>query len=182
VARSAFAEAVANFEAALAQTSRISPEDERSRRELELLLKLGPPVSVFRGAQSPDLEKIYQRAYDVAKATDGGRGLFKSVWGLWFSANLSGRTALARDRAEELLALGRQSGEGELILEAFHCRWSTALFRGDILGALADGREGLKHYDHERHGGLADEFGGHNPGACVGVGRDSGSAGSEANA
>jgi predicted ATPase len=36
-----------------------------------------------------------------------------------------------------------------------------------MLGALADGREGVKYYDHERHGRLADEFGGHNPGACA---------------
>ena len=32
----------------------------------------------------------------------------------------------------------------------------TAFFRGDVLGALADGREGVKHYDHERHGRLGD--------------------------
>ena len=131
------------------------------------MLKLGPAVSVVRGVQSPDLEKIYRRAYDIAKAMDGGRGLFKSVWGLWHSANTSGRTALARDRAEELLALGKRSGEQDLILEAFHCRWSTTFFRGDVLGALAHGREGIKHYDHERHGRLGYEFGGHNPGACA---------------
>jgi len=167
VARSASAEAVAHFEAALAQISRTSPGEERNRGELELLLKLGPAVSVVRGVQSPDLEKIYRRAYDIAKAMDGGRGLFKSVWGLWHSANTSGRTALARDRAEELLALGKRSGEQDLILEAFHCRWSTTFFRGDVLGALAHGREGIKHYDHERHGRLGYEFGGHNPGACA---------------
>ena len=167
VARSASAEAVAHFEAALAQISRISPGEERNRGELQVLLKLGPAVCVFRGVQSPDLEKIYQRAYDIAKATDGGRALFKSVWGLWYSATVSGRTALARDRAEELVALGKRSGEEDLILEAFHCRWSTAFLRGDVLGALAHGREGVKHYDHERHGRLGDEFGGHNPGACA---------------
>jgi tetratricopeptide (TPR) repeat protein len=167
VARSANAEAVAHFESALAQTSRISPEEERNQGELAVLLKLGPAVAVFRGLQSPDLEKIYQRAYDIAKAMDSGRGLFKSVWGLWLSANLTGRTVLARDRAEELLALAKQSGEEDLILEAFHCRWATALFRGDLLGAFAAGCEGLKHYDHERHGRHGDEFGGHNPGACA---------------
>ena len=57
MARSASAEAVAHFEAALAQISRISPGEERNRGELELLLKVGPAVAVFRGVQSPTSRK-----------------------------------------------------------------------------------------------------------------------------
>jgi predicted ATPase len=77
------------------------------------------------------------------------------------------RTAVARDRAEQLVALGQRSGDEALLLEAIHCRWSTAFFCGDIKRALADGREGVKHYDAERHGRLGAEFGGHDPGVCA---------------
>ena len=54
-----------------------------------------------------------------------------------------------------------------MFLEAIHCRWSTAFFRGDVARALADGREGIRHYDLERHSRLGAEYGGHDPGVCA---------------
>ena len=77
------------------------------------------------------------------------------------------RTGDARDRAEQLVVLGRRSGDEALFLEAIHCRWSSAFFRGDIARLLADSREGIKHYDRERHSRLGAEFGGHDPGVCA---------------
>lgn len=110
---------------------------------------------------------MYQRAYEIAEASDDRYGLFKALWGLWFYANINRKTALARDRAEQLVALGQRSGDEALFFEAMHCRWSTAFFRGDIARLLADGREGIKHYDRERHSRLGAEFGGHDPGVCA---------------
>ena len=167
VARSAYAEAVAHFGAALAQLDRLAASTERSRRELAVLLKQGPAVLILRGLRSDDVEQIYRRAYDIAKSSGNEPGLFKALWGLWFCANLSRRTDIARDRAEELVALGQRSGDESLFLEAIHCRWSTAFFRGDVAGTLAGAREGLKLYDPARHGPLGAEFGGHDPGVCA---------------
>jgi len=169
VARFAYAEAVAHFDAALKEARQLPPGEDRNRRELALLLKYGPAILIFRGVQGPEVEPIYQRAYDIAEASDDGHGLFKALWGLWFCANLSRRTATARDRAEQLVALGRKSGDEALFLEAIHCRWSTAFFRGDIARLMADGREGIKHYDIGRHSRLGAEFGGHDPGVCAHV-------------
>jgi class 3 adenylate cyclase/tetratricopeptide (TPR) repeat protein len=167
VARFAYAEAVAHFDAALKEVRQLQPGEDRNRRELALLLKYGPAILIFRGVQGPEVEPVYQRAYDIAEASDDGHGLFKSLWGLWFCANMSRRTGAARDRAEQLVALGRRSQNEALFLEAIHCRWSTAFFRGDIARLLADGREGIKHYDIERHSRLGAEFGGHDPGVCA---------------
>ena len=167
VARSAYAEAVAQFDAARTEASRLPVGDERNRRELAVLLKCGPAIMVLKGVQSPEVEPIYQRAYDIAKALHDAHGLFKALWGLWFCANLSRRTAIARDRADELVALGQRSGDEALFLEAIHCRWSTAFFRGDVSQALEDAGEGLEHYVPERHSRLGAEFGGHDPGVCA---------------
>ncbi len=167
VARFAYAEAVAHFDAALKEVRQLPPGEDRNRRELALLLKYGPAILIFRGVQGPEVEPVYQRAHDIAEASDDGHGLFKSIWGLWFCANMSRRTGAARDRAEQLVALGRRSRDEALFLEAIHCRWSTAFFRGDIATLLADGREGIKHYDIERHSRLGAEFGGHDPGVCA---------------
>jgi tetratricopeptide (TPR) repeat protein len=166
-ARSAYAEAVAHSSAALAQLERLPPSTERSRSELALLLKRGPAVLILRGLRSTDVEQVYQRAYEIAQALDDPPGLFKALWGLWFSANLGGRTDVARDRVDELVRLGQQSGDEALLLEALHCRWSTAFFRGDLQGVLTSVDEGLKLYDSARHSRLGAEFGGHDPGVCA---------------
>ena len=167
VTRWAYAEAVAHFDAALKEACQLPPGDNRSRHELAVLLKQGPAILIFKGLQSPEIEEVYQRAYDIAEASDDKYGLFKAIWGLWFSASMRRRTGDARDRAEQLVVLGRRSGDEALFLEAIHCRWSAAFFRGDIPRLLADSREGIKHYDRERHSRLGAEFGGHDPGVCA---------------
>jgi class 3 adenylate cyclase/tetratricopeptide (TPR) repeat protein len=167
VARSAYAEAVADFDAALKQAQKLPPAENRDRRELAVLLKLGPAILIFRGVQSPEVEQVYQRAYDIAEKSDDEHVQFKALWGLWFCANMSRRTAISRERAEQLVAIARRSQNEALLLEAIHCRWSTAFFRGDIARLLADGREGIQHYDMERHSRLGAEFGGHDPGVCA---------------
>ena len=169
VARSAFAEAIAHFNAALAQASSLPPGAERGRCEIAILLKLGPAVMVVRGQRVPEIEQIYRRATDIAVTLDDEQPLFKALWGLWLNANLNGRTDVARDRAEELVALGKQSGREDLVLEAIHCRWSTANFRGDVSETLAGARDGLRLYDPARHNRLGAEFGAHDPGVCAHV-------------
>jgi predicted ATPase len=54
-----------------------------------------------------------------------------------------------------------------LLLEAFHCRWSTAFFRGDVETALNDSGEGVARYDRAQHSWMGSVFGGHDPGVCA---------------
>ena len=167
VARSAYAEAVAHFDAALAEASRMPAGRERDERELSVLLKRASAVFIYKGLQRLELKQDYERALDLAKSLGDDHAVFKAVWGLWLCANLGRQTATARDRAEELVALARRSADEALFLEAIHCRWATAFFRGDVARSLADAREGIEHYDPERHSRLAAEFGGHDPGVCA---------------
>jgi len=55
------------------------------------------------------------------------------------------------------------------MLEAHHCRWSTAFFRGDVAATLEDCRIGRATYDIARHRHLGHAFGGHDPGVCAEV-------------
>jgi tetratricopeptide (TPR) repeat protein len=97
---------------------------------------------------------------------DGTRS-FQAKWGLWINANLRRKTALARDRASELVTLAQRSGDEEQLLEAYHCQWSTAFFRGDVSDALESCRSGFALYDMDRHRHLGHQFGGHDPGVCA---------------
>jgi hypothetical protein len=166
--RHAYKEAIAHFSAALASAEAL-PETERARRQIDLLLKLGPSLGVVCGMQSAEAADAYRRAADLAESQGDQTALYKAKWGLWLNANLGRKTALARERAGELVALAQRSGDEHLLLEAYHCRWSTAIFRGDVAAAIADGRLGIETYDISRHRHLGAAFGGHDPGVCAHV-------------
>jgi class 3 adenylate cyclase/predicted ATPase len=166
-ARFAFAEAVAHFGAARTEAGKLPDGADRIRRELSLLLKLGPALSLIKGIQSAEVAEAYQLAHDAGERSGDRVGLFKATWGLWYNAIPSRKLEIARDRAQELVALSEQVADPDLQLEAFHCRWSTAFFRGDLATALKDSREGIARYDPARHSWMGAEFGGHDPGICA---------------
>ena len=169
VARSAYQEAIAHYSAALKEAGTLAEESDRQRRQLAFLLKLGPAVTIVDGAQSAEVEATYRRAAAIGDALQDDSAAYKAKWGLWLNANLGRKTAAARDRANELVALAQRSGDGDLLLEAYHCRWSTAFFRGDIAATQAFGRVGIETYDAARHRHLGPAFGGHDPGVCAHV-------------
>jgi hypothetical protein len=167
--RSAYQEAVAHFSAGLKAAEALPASADRTRRQLDFLLKLGPALIVTRGMGSPEVEDAYRHAAEMGEATGDEPATFKAKWGLWLNANIRRKTALARDRADELLALAQRSGDGDLMLEAHHCRWSTAFFRGDVAATLSNCRIGSATYDIGRHRHLGHAFGGHDPGVCAEV-------------
>jgi predicted ATPase/class 3 adenylate cyclase len=168
VSRSAYPEATAHFSAGL-KLAQAVPSQEGMRRQLDFLLKLGSAAVVTSGLSSAEVEEAYTRADEIGERLGDEARLFQAKWGLWINANIKRRTALARDRASELVTLAQNSGNGELLLEAYHCRWSTAFFRGDVADALDDCRHGIELYDINRHRHLGHAFGGHDPGVCAHV-------------
>jgi class 3 adenylate cyclase/predicted ATPase len=166
-AHSSFAEAVAHFSTGLTQAGQLEESPDRSRRELALLLKLGPALAIMKGPQSTEVEEVYGRAQKIGTTLAEDAAVFKATWGLWFSANVGRKLEKARDRAQELVTLGQHSTNEDLMLEALHCRWSTAFFRGDVASTLKDTHEGIKRYDPARHSWMGPVFGGHDPGVCA---------------
>ena len=169
VSRSAYTEAIAHFSAGLKMADALPEGEERMRRQLDFLLKLGPALIVMRGMQSAEVEDAYRRAADIGAALRNEAGTFKAKWGLWMNATIRRKTALAHVRASELVALAQRSGDGDLLLEAYHCRWSTAFFRGDVVASLDNSRIGIEIYSIARQRHLAHTFGGHDPGVCAHV-------------
>ena len=167
VSRSAYKEAIAHFSAGLKAAEVLPEPQERMRRQLDFLLKLGPALGVVRGVGSVETEDAYRRAAEIGETLGDGTAVYKAKWGLWLNANYRRKTALARDRASELVTLAQRSGDTDLLLEAYHCRWSTAFFRGDVAATLEDSRIGVETYDMARHRHLGHAFGGHDPGVCA---------------
>ena len=76
-ARSGYIEATAHFRAAIEQADRLSQKDERARRALTLLLKLGPAIAVTIGQWKPEVEAVYRRAHELGREVDDGPQLFR---------------------------------------------------------------------------------------------------------
>jgi class 3 adenylate cyclase/tetratricopeptide (TPR) repeat protein len=167
VAQSSYAEAVANYEASVESARQLGIGDSRNRRLLALLLKLGPAINVAKGLGAPEFTSCYREAYALAEGVGDGPELFKAVWGLWLSEVVRQRFDSAGARADELIALSGRLNDEDLRLEAIHCRWSSALFRGEAKLCLALGIDGAAQYVAERHHKLTHEFGGHDLGVCA---------------
>jgi tetratricopeptide (TPR) repeat protein len=166
VSRSAYVEAIAHFTAGLALAGALPPQNAM-RRQLDFWLKLGSAAVVAHGLQSVEAETAYTRAAAIGEELGDGPASFQAKWGLWINANLRRKTALARDRANELVSLAQQSGDRELLLEAYHCQFSTAHFRGDVRSVLDGCQHAIALYDMKQHRHLAHAFGGHDPGVCA---------------
>lgn len=169
IGQSAYREALGHFSSGLKAAEALPDAADRMRRQLDFLLKLGPVLMPLRGMHSAEVEDTYRRAADIATALGDDAAAFKAKWGLWINANIGRKTAVARDRATELVALAQHSGDGDLLLEAYHCRWSTAFFRGDVADGLEASRIGVESYELSRHRHLGHAFGGHDPGVCAHV-------------
>jgi predicted ATPase len=122
---------------------------------------------LVRGPQSTEVEDAYRHASEIGEAITDATATYKAKWGLWYNANLRAKTALTRERAEELVALAERSGNDELLVEAYHCRFSTAFLGGNVPAMLDSGRIGTQTYDVTRHRHLGQMFGGHDPGVCA---------------
>jgi class 3 adenylate cyclase/tetratricopeptide (TPR) repeat protein len=164
--RSAYIEATAHFRAAIDEADRLPDKDERARRALTLLLKLGPATIIRAGEWHPEVEAVYRRAHDLGREVGDGPKLFRATWGLWLYANRT-RGRRARKWTEELISLAQRLGDESLLLEAQHCRWGDEFSAGNATLLLEASEEGIRRYDAKRHAHLANAFGGHDPGVCA---------------
>ena len=165
-ARSAYIEATAHFRAAIEEADRLPHKDERARRALTLLLKLGPAIAVTIGEWKPEVEAVYRRARDLGREVGDGPQLFRATWGLWLCTSRTG-DGQSRKWTEELTSLAQRLGDESLLLEAQHCRWGDEFFGGNVPQLLETTEEGIRRYDAKRHAQLADAFAGHDPGVCA---------------
>jgi len=130
-ARSAYIEATVHFRAAIEEADRLPQKDERARRVLTLLLKLGPAIGWMIGEWKPEVEAVYRRARDLGREVGNGPELFRATWGLWSYVSRTD-TKQSRKLTEELTTLARQLGDESLLLEAQHCRWGEEAIGGDV--------------------------------------------------
>ncbi len=164
--RSTNVEAITHFTRGLELVGRLSPGPEQMRRELRLLLALGPALQATRGFGVPEVERTYSRARDLCRQLGEPPELFQALWGLWLHTMGRGRFGEGRRVCGELLALAERLGDRALLLEAHHAMSPSTLWVGDPAGTRRHGEQGMALYDREQDRSLAFLYGGHDADVC----------------
>jgi predicted ATPase len=165
--RSVDAEAAADFEKGLSLINTVSPSPERALQELDLQLGLGVPLQAIKGVAAPEIGRVYSRARELAAEAGDGARSYAATWGLWKFERSVGALLQARDLARELLDLGEEQGDEDLVLQGHHSQWTTQLYLGDMVSALHHCDQAIALYRSDRHHRQTYLYGGHDPGVCA---------------
>jgi class 3 adenylate cyclase/predicted ATPase len=116
-ARSAMAEAAAQFQKGLDQLALLPETPERRRQELEFCSALGAVLLARSGYAAPETGQAYARARVVWSQLDFPSEYLQVPWGQWLHRVNRAELALALSFAQDLLNLSRQrKDDGGLVL------------------------------------------------------------------
>lgn len=164
--RSANAEAIRHFTAALELLKSLPESTERTQQELTSQLALGVPVIATKGYASAEGRTLYERARELCRALGEPLELFPVLWGLWISHSVRAEFLAAREIGDQLLYFAERVGDPDLRFQAHHALWNTLLFSGDVTLARDHIEQGMQLYDPQRHHAQTFRYAGHDPGVC----------------
>jgi predicted ATPase/class 3 adenylate cyclase len=167
VRRAANTEAVRHFHRALALLDAESDTPERATTELKILAQLGPAMMSAQGWTAPEVERVYDRALQLARAMDSSADLVAPLVGLWLFHNTRGEFGKARESIQELFRVAHTLNDPSLLLQAHHAAWPTPMFCGDFATAYKHVEQGLSLYDERQHRHHAFHYMGHDPAVCA---------------
>jgi predicted ATPase len=165
-ANSAHTDALAYFTQALELLGKLAPSVARDREELSLRLGLGPVLQTTRGYATPEVERNYARARQLADGVGAPVQQFQALWGIWLVASHRASAGTALELGRELLALAERLGDPALLLEGHHALWPVLVWLGRANAARRHLDQGMALYDRARHRSHAFVYGGHDPGVC----------------
>jgi hypothetical protein len=111
VARPAYKEAIAHFNAAIRLCQGIGDRRARQRRELQLQVQLGQALIAHLGYPASDTMTAFERVLELADDIGEPRLLMPSIYGLWASRYIANMPAAnLADRLADLTAAGTDMG------------------------------------------------------------------------
>jgi predicted ATPase len=160
-ARSAMAEAAAQFKKGLDQLALLPDDRECQRQELELRSALGTVLLALKGYAAPETGQAYARARVLWSQLDFPSEYLRVPWGQWAHDVNRGESALALCSAEDLLNLSRQrKDDGGLVLGHL-CLGISMLVGGRFLSARSHLEEEPAHYGPASYRSLVRDVGIH---------------------
>ncbi len=157
VARSAMAEAGAQFQKGLDQLALLSDDSARQRRELELRSSLGAVLITVKGFAAPETGQAYARARELWEQLGSPSELVHIPFGQSFHHVYRGELDLARSLAEDLLRLSRQRNDAAGLVLGYLASGRALMFAGRFAPSRSDLEEMLVLHDPTVHHSLVQD-------------------------
>jgi predicted ATPase/class 3 adenylate cyclase len=158
-ARSAMAEAAAQFQKGLGQVALMHDSPERRRRELELRTGLGAALMIVKGFAAPETGEVYSRARQLWEELGSPAEFLHVPRGQALYHNMRGEIDLAQRLDAGLLVLSRQRNDSAGLVLGHLCAGQTQMYAGNFAASRSHLEEVLALYDSNSHRSLVYQAG-----------------------
>ena len=159
VARSAMAEAAAQFQKALNQLRLLPDTPERQRRELELLSSLGAVMRAAKGQGAPETGKTYSRARELWDKIGSPSEFLKIPFAQCRYHMFRGELKVAEDLAQDLLRLSQERHNSAGLILGHYSSGRILMLAGKFASSRMHLEEVLTLYDTISHRALLHQAG-----------------------
>jgi DNA-binding winged helix-turn-helix (wHTH) protein/predicted ATPase len=160
-ARSAMAEAAAQFQKGLEQLALLPDDHERQRQELELCSALGAVLRAVKGLAAPETGQAHARARELWEQLGSPSEFLQIPYGQSRYHVYRGELDLALRLDEELLHLSRQRNDSAGLVLGHHSSGHNLMAVGRFALSRSHLEEALALYDPISHRSLAHKAGFH---------------------
>jgi hypothetical protein len=129
------ADALAQFNRALALLEKLPASDESDRTQLAVLKQVGPAIIALQGNQDPALEDTFARTVELARKLGDDRGLLGALLGLQRCYFLRGELRKIEQNEGEVAEVLARIADPVAAAEATVVTSSARLFRGQLAAA-----------------------------------------------
>jgi class 3 adenylate cyclase/tetratricopeptide (TPR) repeat protein len=150
-ARSSNAEAIAHLERGLELTGRLPEGAERSERELALQLSLGGATLEAHGFAREETRQAWERALSLCEAVGSPSQLAEALIGLSIFHQTRSELDAAIEFGEQLLALGRRTGDDNHLYAAHELLGNAQYWQGRFRECLAHYESALAIFEPKKH-------------------------------
>jgi hypothetical protein len=143
-ARSALAEAAAQFQKGLNQLELLPDTPERNRQELELQCALGAVLIALKGFAAPETGQVYVCAQALWEKLGSPTEFLHLPFGQSFHHVVRAEFDLAQRFDENLLRLGHQRNDSVGLVLGHHSSGRTLFYRGRFASSRSHQEEALR--------------------------------------
>jgi predicted ATPase len=158
VERSAHVEAISHLRTGLALLQTLPETQERTQREVDLLIALGASLNTTQGAGVPEVGQTYTYARQLCQRLDNPYQLFPILRGLWVYHLVRVEQQTAQALGEELLTLAQRTHDPVMLVTARGALGATLLPLGAVATAHAHFTQALALYEPHQHRGAAFRY------------------------
>ena len=139
---SAHVEAAGHYQAALKLLADCPPGPDRDRAELDLLTALAPVLNTTLGYASPEVERVCDRALELATEMGGGRDLGWLLYGMWAHHFVAGALEKSLELAFRLVQFGESQNDPALRIQGHLTVAESSEHLGDFEAAREHAEKG----------------------------------------